>query len=274
MGTTLAGRIGIVTGASAGIGEATARLLVAEGACVVVNARREARLRSLVRDLGESRATAVAGDAADADAIEQLFVTAREQFGGGRREADLVVVNAGRGLRGGIYDSDASKWEEILRVNVLSATRLMRRAMERWIGDAGVQDGPPKPAAPPTPPDGWPACEPRDIIVLGSSVGRHVSPFSAFYGSAKAGVHMAAESLRRVAAAYGIRVSLIEPGIVRTEFQEAANYDAESFGAFMDRIGPVLGAEDVARVVHFIASQPAWVHVNDVMLRPTRQEYP
>lgn len=274
MGTTLAGRIAIVTGASAGIGEATARLLAAEGASVVVNARREERLRSLVEELGEHRATSLAGDAAEITVIDRLFDAARKRFGGGTREADLVVVNAGRGLRGGIYDSDASKWEEILRVNVLSATRLMRRAMERWVGEAGDQHGALKQAEQARPSDGWPECGARDIIVLGSSVGRHVSPFSAFYGSAKAAVHMAAESLRRVAASHGIRVSLIEPGIVRTEFQEAANYDPASFGAFMDRIGPVLKAEDVARVVHFIASQPAWVHVNDVMLRPTRQEYP
>ena len=72
----------------------------------------------------------------------------------------------------------------------------------------------------------------------------------------------------------GVRVSLVEPGVVKSEFQDVAGYDPVSFGAFMDSISPVLAPEDVARVVLFIVSQPAGVHVNDVMVRPTRQDYP
>jgi NADP-dependent 3-hydroxy acid dehydrogenase YdfG len=94
------------------------------------------------------------------------------------------------------------------------------------------------------------------------------------YGSTKASIHILTESLRRLMAPRGIRVSLLEPGIVRSEFQDVAGYDRASFGQFMDSISPVLTPEDVARTIVFMAGQPAGVHLNDVMIRPTRQEYP
>ena len=268
------GRIAVVTGASAGIGEAISRAIAAQGARVVINARRKERLDTLARELGGAeRAASVAGDAADAATIETCLNTARDRFGGGTKEADLVVVNAGRGLRGSVYDSDAAKWEDIFRVNLLSAARLMRAAAERMAGPVPVVQGAPQPSAAPQPAAGW-LTHPRDIVVLGSTVGRHISPFSSLYGSAKAGVHMLAESLRRLMAPRGVRVTLVEPGIVKSEFQESANYDPVTFGKFMDSISPVLTPEDVARVVLFVVSQPAGVHINDVMMRPTRQEYP
>ena len=266
-------RIAVVTGASAGIGEAVARALVGAGAAVVVNARRRDRLESLARELGVEHVAVVAGDATEETAVRELLDVARHKFGAGTREADLVVVNAGRGLRGSVYDSDATKWEDVMRVNWLSAALLMRAAAERMAGPVPIQQGPPPTPVPPQPREDW-LSRPRDIVVLGSTVGRHISPFSSLYGSAKAGVHMLAESLRRLMAPRGVRVSLLEPGIVRSEFQDAAGYDRPSFGAFMDSIAPVLTPEDIARMVLFIVSQPPGVHVCDVMVRPTRQEYP
>jgi NADP-dependent 3-hydroxy acid dehydrogenase YdfG len=272
--SALQNRIAVITGASAGIGEAIARSYAGEGARLVINARREQRLQELARELGGPERVAVAaGDAAEPSVVTAMLDTARDQFG---READLVVVNAGRGLRGSVYDSDDTQWEEVIRVNLLAAARLMRAAATRMAGEVPVVKGPPQPgggAGPPEPPTDW-LERPRDIIVLGSTVGRHLSPFSSLYGSTKAGVHMLAESLRRTCGPRGVRVSLLEPGIVRSEFQEAAGYDPVSFGKFMDSIAPVLSPEDVARTVLFIASQPAGVHINDVMIRPTRQEYP
>lgn len=269
----LRNRIAIVTGASAGIGEAVVRTLVENGAACVINARRRERLEELVQELGSEDVVAVTGDAADESVVREMLDVARHTFGGGKREADLVVANAGRGLRGSVYDSDPAHWEEVVRTNLLGAARLLRAAAERMVGPVEIVQGPPKPAEPARPHAGWPD-HPRDIVVLGSTVGRHVSPFSSFYGSAKAGVHMLAESLRRVIGPRGVRVTLLEPGVVRSEFQDAAGYDRESFGEFMDRIGPVLSPDDVAGLVLFIVGQPAHVHVNDVMIRPTRQEYP
>ncbi len=270
----LSARIAVVTGASAGIGEAVARSLAVAGASVVINARRGERLEQLVAELGGSaRVVAVAGDAADQGVIDAMLNAARERLGGGERDADLVVVNAGRGLRGSAYDSDDEQWEEVIRINLLGAARLMRSAAQRMAGPVPIGQGPPQPAQPPTPPGDWPG-QPRDIVLLGSAAGGHISPFSSLYGSTKAGVHMLAESLRRLIGPRGVRVTLLEPGVVKSEFQDVAGYHPASFGKYMESISPVLSPEDIARLVHFVVSQPAGMHVCDVMVRPTRQEYP
>jgi len=251
-------RVAVVTGASAGIGRAIALELARGGARVVVNARREGRLRELAEEIGQERAHAVAGDAGEVATCEAVLEGARERWG---READLVVVNAGRGLAGSLVDSDEGQWEEMVRTNVLGAAALMRRAARRMVEELERSVEP------------WTA-RARDIVVLGSIAGRHISPFSSMYGSTKFAVNSLAEALRRELGPKGIRVTLIVPAVVRSEFQEVAGYDEAAFGSFMERIGPVLEGEDVARVVRFVAGQPPAVHVNDVVIRPTRQEYP
>ncbi len=268
---TLKGRIGIITGASAGIGEALARDLAKAGAKLVINARREARLRELAKELGEDRIEIVAGDAADPKLAAKLLDAAKSRFGS---EADLVIVNAGRGLRGSVTDSNTDEWDEVVRTNILGASYLMREAANRM---AAQLPDPAKDA------EGFNAAwrqivetggPARDIVVLGSTVGRHISPFSSMYGATKFAVNSLAEALRRQMARFGVRVTLIEPGIVRTEFQEAAGYEMEGFGAFMQSVGPVLTAGDISRSILFTVSQPPAVHVCDVLIRPTRQEYP
>src|SRR6185503_3042893 len=179
------------------------------------------------------------GDAAEQGVIDSLLDAARDHFGAGTREADLVVVGAGRGLRGTAYDSDDRQWEELIQINLLGAARLMRTATQRMLGAVPVVQGPPQPAEPPATPPDWPA-QPRDIVLLGSAAGRQLSPLSAVYGSTKAAAHMLAESLRRQIGPRGVRVTLVEPGVVKTEFQHVAGYDAESFGRYTDSIAPVL----------------------------------
>jgi NADP-dependent 3-hydroxy acid dehydrogenase YdfG len=116
--------------------------------------------------------------------------------------------------------------------------------------------------------------QPKDIIVLGSIAGRHISPFSSMYGSTKFGVNSLAEALRRELGPRGVRVTLLAPAVVESEFQQVAGYDAKGFGDFMERIGPVLQPSDIADIVTYVVSRPAHVHVNDVVVRPTRQDYP
>lgn len=266
--SVLQNRIAIVTGASAGIGMAIARDLVAHGSCVVLNARRPEPLHALAKELGESKAAVVAGDAADVGTITAMLDMARARFGaattpgGPPRDADLVVVNAGRGLNGSVMTSDVSQWETMIRTNLLGAALLIREAGLRMMAATAGREGPAV------------LDRPRDLIVIGSTVGRNVSPFSSMYGSTKFGVHGLVEGARREIGPRGVRVSLVAPGFVKSEFQGVAGYDPKWVGAMFDRIGPALVPEDVARVVTFIASQPAGVHVNDVMLRPTRQDYP
>jgi NADP-dependent 3-hydroxy acid dehydrogenase YdfG len=113
-----------------------------------------------------------------------------------------------------------------------------------------------------------------DIVIIGSVVGRHISPFSAVYGASKFAVHSLAEGLRREVGPKGIRVSLVEPGVVISGFQDGAGYSDEMVQTFEDKFGPLLHGEDVANAIHFIVSQPPHVHISDIMVRPTRQDYP
>lgn len=254
----LEGRVAIITGASAGIGHAIARDFAHRGGRLVINARREARLNEIAEELGPDRVAVVAGDAGDDSTIERLFSTARERF---EEEPDLVVVNAGRGLNGSVTTSDTAEWEEMIRTNLLGAARLMRAAAHNLLTDienSGVS---------------WQQ-EARDIVVLGSTVGRHVSPFSSMYGSTKFAVNSLAEALRREIGPKGVRVTLIEPGFVRSEFQGVAGYAEDWFAEVVDRIGPVLTPEDCAEIISFIVSRPPAVHLSDALIRPTRQDYP
>jgi len=111
-------------------------------------------------------------------------------------------------------------------------------------------------------------------VIIGSVVGRHISPFSAIYGATKFAVHSLVEALRREVGPKGIRVSLVEPGIVVSGFQDAAGYSGDLVHTFEDKFGPLLHGEDIANAIHYIVGQPSHVHISDIMVRPTRQDYP
>ncbi len=247
-------RIAIVTGASSGIGEATVRKFVASGFAVVGNARNAAKLQALEQALGPAFC-GVAGDAADEALLDRLFAVARERFGG---PVALVVANAGRGLGGSVKDAELWKFEEILKLNVTGTLSLLQRAAGRMVGEQ--QSHYPKRAA--------------DIVIIGSVVGRHISPYSAVYGATKFAVHALAEGLRREVGPQGVRVSLVEPGIVVSGFQDAAGYSDSTVHTFNEKFGPLLHGEDIANAIQFIVTQPPHVHISDIVVRPTRQDYP
>jgi len=248
----LQGRSAVVTGASAGIGRAVAIDLARAGASVVVNARRQRQLDALVDDLRSlgAQATVVPGDAADESVITRMLETAHDLHA----PADLVVANAGRGLGGSALTSDREQWDEMIRINLTGLASLLRAAGARMLklnADA-----------------------PRDLVVLGSTVGRHVSPFSSMYGATKFAANSLAEATRRELGPHGVRVSLIEPGVVVSEFQSVAGYSDDLVDSFHRKFGPLIEPEDVARTITFITSQPAHVHINDVVIRATKQDYP
>ncbi len=247
-------RIAAVTGATSGIGEATARRFVAAGFGVIGNGRNSARLAAMEAELGPLFC-GVAGDAADGVVLDRIFAVAVERFG---RPVDIVVANAGRGLGGSVSDADLPRFEEVLKTNVTAVLALLQRAAQKMV---------------PAQADAFPGSA-ADIVIIGSVVGRHVSPFSAVYGASKFAVHALAEGLRREIGPKGVRVSLVEPGIVLSGFQAAAGYSDELVQTFKDRFGPVLIGDDVARAIHFIVTQPPHVHISDVIVRPTRQDYP
>lgn len=248
-------RIAVVTGATSGIGEATARKLVAAGFAVVGNGRNAGKLAALESELGGAFC-GVAGDAADDTVLERLFAEAGKRFGG---PADIVVANAGRGLGGSVKDADLAQFEDLLKINVTGTLALLQKAARKMVA-ARQNVSPPDSAA--------------DIVITGSVVGRHISPFSAVYGASKFAVHALAEGLRRELGPKGIRVSLVEPGLVLSGFQAAAGYSDEMVRNFDERFGPLLGGDDVANAIHYIVTQPAHVHISDLVVRPTRQDYP
>ncbi len=247
-------RIAIVTGTTSGIGEATVRKFVAAGFGVVGNGRNAEKLALLEKEIG-SAFCSVAGNAADNAVLDQLFALAFERFG---READIVVANAGRGLGGSVKDADLIQFEELLKINVSGTLALIQKAAQKMVDIQ--KNAYPKSAA--------------DIVMIGSVVGRHISPFSAIYGASKFAVHALAESLRREIGPKGVRVSLVEPGAVLSGFQATAGYTDEMVNSFHEKFGPLLIADDIANAIHHIVTQPPHVHISDIVVRPTRQDYP
>jgi len=271
MADFLKNRIGVITGASSGIGEAVARALVDAGCPLVLNARRKEKLESLRKELGDEDVAIAPGDCADQGVIKRMLDLAKDQFGGGKgtispkREADLIVINAGRGLGGTALTSDESQWDDLIRTNITAAARLIRAAGKRLLASIPENE---------IRHDGLWLERPRDIVILGSVVGRHVSPFSSFYSCTKAAVQTLAEGTRRELGPKGIRVTLVEPAFVTSEFQAVAGYSPEWYTQMVEKFGPMLSPADVARAIVFAVSQPAHVHLSDFLIRPTRQEYP
>jgi NADP-dependent 3-hydroxy acid dehydrogenase YdfG len=252
MGKSLIGKTAIVTGASSGIGRATALSLAQAGAAVVICARRKNRLDELAAEIDAQggKSLAVAGDAGAPADIDRLLDRTLNWKDGGSKY-DIVVVNAGRGLAGGILASDESRWQALYQLNVLGAGHLMRRAGQYL---TQRQRG--------------------DIVVIGSVVGKNISPFSSFYGSTKFAVSAMAEGLRREVCAQGVRVAVVMPGVVLTEFQQAAGYDQENFGKGVARFGKLLDPQAIADGIRWLLTLPAHVNVSEIMIRPTGQDYP
>ena len=256
MPSSLSDRTALITGASAGIGHATALSLAEAGARVVVNARRGDRLDTLVSDIEKKGGTAHAlpADASDPDALNRLWEDATRWAGAA---PDILIANAGRGLQGGLLSSDRSQWESMFQLNITGTMHLMRIAAEAMLdrepSNGGVRG---------------------DIVVLGSVVGTNVSPFSGTYGSTKFAIEAAAEALRREVGKHGIRVTTVKPGIVESEFQDVAGYDHDTFGKVVEKFGQVLVPQDVAATIRFALEQPPHVNLSQLTVRPVGQDYP
>lgn len=252
MNKPLSGKTAIVTGASSGIGRAVALTLSRDGAAVVVHARRKERLAELAAEISGpgGRVLVVAGDAGSPSDLDTLLERALSWEEGGRR-IDIVVANAGRGLAGGILGSDEAQWQELCQTNVLGTAHLLRKAGQHLVKQAG-----------------------GDIVVVGSVVGRNISPFSGFYGSSKFAVGALAEALRQEICSKGVRVSTVMPGIVVSGFQQVAGYNAENFGKSIAHFGRLLEPQAIADGVAWLLSLPPHVNVSEIMIRPTGQNYP
>ena len=248
----LTGKTAIVTGASSGIGKATAMTLAQAGAAVVIQARRKERLVKLASDIEAKggKALAISGDASLTSDTDRLLEKTLEWKAGGRKY-DVVVVNAGRGLAGGMLSSDHYQWEEVYHTNVLGAAYLMRSAAKYFVER-----------------------KKGDIVAIGSVVGRNISPFSAFYGSSKFAVGAIVEGLRQEVCSHGVRVSLVMPGIVKSEFQKVAGYNEDNFYKGIAHMGKLLDPQAIADGIYWLLTQPRNVNISEIMIRPTGQNYP
>src|SRR5215216_5346023 len=243
----LDGKVAVVTGASSGIGEATAEALAARGAAVVVAARREERLDELVGRIENSggRTLAVACDVTDEGQAHALIQRAEEEFG----KIDILVNNAGVMLLSKVGKGLSNQWRQMFEVNVLGvlyATDAAIEAMRRQHSG--------------------------HIVNVSSLAGRKVTrDTSGVYAGTKHAVGAISEGLRQELLEDHIRVTVVEPGAVETELathitdQEAR----ESIGALAQiEISP---SEDIANAIAYAVTQPARVSVNEILIRPTHQ---
>lgn len=239
---TLAGRTAVVTGASSGIGEATARLLASEGCNVVLAARRKERLNALAAELGEGTLAAPT-DVTVPGACAALVARTVERFG----SLDILVNNAGLGLYGSIPEGDPDDWRKMFDVNVLGVLYLTRAAVRHMLARGT-----------------------GDVVFVSSLAGRRVpAPDGTVYAATKHAITAVAEGLRLDVHEKGIRVINVEPGLVRTEFPRNSYPDAEEYYA-QKGFAP-LDPEHIAAAVLYAVSQPARVSVNEVAVRPTGQ---
>ncbi len=235
-------RTAIVTGASSGIGEATARLLSQGGYNVVLAARRADRLEALAAELGEN-ALAVPTDVTDPAACEALVARTVERFGA----LDVLVNNAGIGLYGAIAEADPDDWRKMFDVNVLGVLYTTRAAIRHMLPRGS-----------------------GDVVFISSVASRRVpNAYGAVYSATKHALSAITEGLRMDMEGKGIRVVSVEPGLVRTEFPMNSYSSAEEYYAQKD-YAP-LEAEDVAEAVLYAVNQPLSVVVNEILLRPTDQ---
>lgn len=234
----ITGTVVAVTGASSGIGAATARLLVAAGARVAVQARRKERLASLVEELGEASVVAVPGDAQDPACADELVQVAVESFGA----LDSIVVNAGLGRYGGILDSTDDELREVMRTNVEGTVWAVRSAV-RHFRDAAASAKDAK--------DANAATRGGDVVIISSVAGLRGGGNEAVYAATKFAQVGLAGSLDREVRADGIRVTTICPAGVHTEFAIGAGRVADD-----PALGDFLRPEDIGSAVLSVLRQP------------------
>ncbi len=246
---TIANQIVLITGASSGLGEATARHLAAQGAKLVLGARRLDRLQKLAGDIQQSggQAVAVACDVARRQDVEQLAQTALQSFG----RIDVLVNNAGVMPQAPLAALKVSEWDQMIDVNIKGVL----------YGIAAVL---------PT----MKAQKSGHIINLSSVAGLRVAAgLGTVYSATKFAVKAISEGLRVEVAGDGIRVTTLYPGAVQSELKFGSSDEAASAAIQAFYKDYEIPADSVARAVAYALEQPADVAINEITLRPTRQTF-
>src|SRR3954447_15618112 len=242
----LQGTVALVTGASSGIGEATARALRGAGATVALAARRKDRLGALASEL---EGLAIETDVTDREqAIAAVNQTASEL---GR--LDIVINNAGVMLLGPIVDAPMDEWDRMIRLNLQGLLYVAHAALPHLLRAA--------------------ESDPRQVGDLGkvsSVAGGRVGAGGAIYQMTKHGVGVFSEALRQEVTARHVRSSLVEPGA--TESELVTHVRDEVRDQLAPPVGQMLRAQDIADAILYIVTRPRHVAVNEILVRPTQQE--
>jgi NADP-dependent 3-hydroxy acid dehydrogenase YdfG len=252
MADRLDATVALVTGASSGIGAASARSLASAGATVAVVARRKDRLEELVRDIETDggRALAIETDVTDRGQAEAAVARTVGEFG----RLDTVVNNAGVMLLGPLLDAPVEEWDRMIELNLQGLLYVAHAALPHLLKAA---DDEPRQVA--------------DLVNISSVAGRVARSGSGVYNLTKHGVVAFSESARQEFAGRHLRVSLVEPGAVDTELPDHVREDVR--GQMMKRFGDIdrLQAEDIADAISYIVTRPRHVAINELLIRPTEQ---
>ncbi len=243
MNNKLAGKTVLVTGASSGIGEATALALSAAGANLAVGARRADRLATLA-DKAPGEVLPLNLDVTDQQSVQAAVAATVEHFGG----LDVLVNNAGVMLSGPIAGADTTEWTRMVETNLLGSMYAVHAALPHLLKSKGT------------------------VLQVSSTSGRIASAGGAVYAATKFGVNAFSEALRQEVTAQGVRVVIVEPGFVSTELADhisdpATRAAAQQMAASMRTLQP----DDIANAVVYALTQPEHVAVNEILIRPTDQ---
>jgi NADP-dependent 3-hydroxy acid dehydrogenase YdfG len=244
--------VALITGASSGIGEATARELASRGAAVAIAARRIDRLDALAKEIRQGGGTALAieTDVTDREQVQALVAHTIDGLG----RLDIVINNAGLMLLGPIENAPTEEWDRMIDVNLKGLLYVAHAALPHLL-QAAEQ-------------------EPRhvaDIVNISSVAGRVARLNTGVYNLTKHGVGAFSESLRQEVTGRHVRVSLVEPGAVETE--RPSHIREEIRDQMMSRLSDIerLAAADIADAIAYIVTRPRRTAINELLLRPTEQ---
>jgi NADP-dependent 3-hydroxy acid dehydrogenase YdfG len=247
LSNNIAGKVVVITGASSGLGEATARLLSADGASVVLGARRVERLQALASELTGRGGTAlaVATDVTDREQVKSLVDAAVQSFG----QLDVIINNAGLMPQAPLERLKVDEWDRMIDVNLKGVLYGIAAALPHMQRQRSGH-----------------------VINVSSVAGHKVGPGFTVYAATKHAVRALSEGLRQEVKPYNIRTTVISPGAVATELPESVTEPdvAERLRKFYAEIA--VPAESFARAVAFAIGQPEDVDINEILFRPTRQE--
>jgi NADP-dependent 3-hydroxy acid dehydrogenase YdfG len=250
----LDGTVALVTGASSGIGEATARVLAENGAAVAIVARRGDRLDRLAVEIEDKGGTALA---IEVDVTDQAQATGTvEQTVAKLGRLDILVNNAGVMLLGPITEVPLEEWERMVDLNVKGLLYCAQAALPHLLTAAEA--------------------EPRrvaDLVNISSVAGRKANAGSGVYNLTKFGVNAFSEALRMELAKKHVRVSLVEPGFVKTELGDHIRAELQEWSKQRSAGIERLESEDIADAIAYVVTRPRRVAVNEVLVRPTEQEF-